>query len=356
MKLSLSQKRKLVSTSRITGGGILLALIYPVFADGFSEPIAYINALVIGLLGGLIISAVELEIFDSQKRKFSFLQNFWLKTFTYFFFFALLILIVMGFNESIYYNVGFWEHITSTKFRNFIFEEDYIVILVYSLFFIGIIIFSRQMSIKMGQGVLLSYITGRFHEPKEVERIFMYLDLRSSTTIAEKLGDIRYHEFLHEFFHDITGSILLTKGNIYRYVGDQVTVTWKYREGLKNGSCIRTYFLIKHKLNKLKEKYLIRYGFIPKFSTCFHCGNVIIGEIGDVKSQIVYHGEVLYQTAAIDKKAAELNEEVLLSESLIKKISLPSLYTTPKIGCINKDNYNLDIYTIREQNDVNFRQ
>jgi len=268
MKLSLDQKRKLISAARITSAGILLALIYPIFADGFSEPIAYLNAFGIGLIGGLVISFTELEIFDSQKRKLSFLKNFVLKTFIYFTFFALLIPLVIGFNESIYYDLGFWEHIIGEKFQNFIFEEDYIISLMYSLLFIALIIFTRQMSFKMGQGILLSYITGRFHEPREVQRIIMFLDLRSSTSIAEKLGDIRYHDFLYEFFHDITNSILITKGNIYRYVGDQIVVTWKYQQGLKNANCIKAYFNIKNRMHHLKEKY-ITMGLYPGLRQVF---------------------------------------------------------------------------------------
>lgn len=36
----------------------------------------------------------------------------------------------------------------------------------------------------------------------------MFLDLNSSTAIAEKLGDEKYHELLKDFFADITNPIL----------------------------------------------------------------------------------------------------------------------------------------------------
>ncbi|WP_044220009.1 hypothetical protein [Chitinophaga pinensis] len=57
----------------------------------------------------------------------------------------------------------------------------------------------------------------------------MFLDLNSSTTIAETLGDKRYHAFLKDIFTDITNPILDKKGEIYQYVSDEVIVAWPFR-------------------------------------------------------------------------------------------------------------------------------
>lgn len=351
MKLSITQKRKLKDVIIIVTSGVCVAMIYPVFADGWGRPIAFVNAFFIGLVGGIMVAVTELEVFDPQRKRRSFLFSLILKTLIYFLFFALLVPLIMAFNESIYYNRGFREHIRSEQFQRFLFHEDYSIILIYSFVFIAIIIFTRQMSRKLGQGVLLSYLLGRFHQPKEVERIFMFLDIRSSTTIAEKLGEINFHNFIRDFFYDITSSILLAKGNIYRYVGDQVVVTWKMRNGLDNANCINTYFYIKNRLKSLREKYILQYGFAPRFSASFHSGQVIVGEIGDIKSQIVYHGELLYQLAIIEKLHGkfELEENILITAPLIQQISLPALY---KIVLVTETDYtqniSFDIYTLRE--------
>ena len=55
-----------------------------------------------------------------------------------------------------------------------------------------IIIFFRQLDRILGPGVLLSYLLGRYHRPHREARIFMFLDLKSSTSLAEELG----HEVL----------------------------------------------------------------------------------------------------------------------------------------------------------------
>jgi len=59
----------------------------------------------------------------------------------------------------------------------------------------------------------------------------MFIDLNDSTTIAEKIGDIEYNKFLNNFFYDITDSIIENYGRIYRYVGDEVVVSWKLKKG-----------------------------------------------------------------------------------------------------------------------------
>lgn len=351
MRLTINQKRRLINALKIILAGSIIGLVYPIFADGFGEIIPFINGGVIGFFGGAFIAFLELEIFDFRKRRGPFWVKLLKKLALYFLFFAFFIPLVMCFTESIYYNRGFWEHFNSEQFQNFLFKEDYDVILFYTFVFISIIIFTRQMSRKMGQEILVNFISGRYHQPREVERIFMFLDIRSSTTIAETLGSIDYHRFLHEFFLDISECILATKGIIYRYVGDQVVVTWRIKRGIENANCIRTYFNIKNKIKRVRERYIRSYNFVPRFSTSFHYGKVVVGEIGEVKSQIVYHGEALYQTTAIEKKFAELElkEAILISETLIKILPVPALYKIVKVTEI--DNFEkgmLDVYTLEE--------
>jgi adenylate cyclase len=139
----------------------------------------------------------------------------------------------------------------------------------------------------------------------------------------------------------------LTKGEIYRYVGDEVVVTWSMKNGLNNSNWIRTYFHIKNEIEQLKEKYLSEYNFVPEFTSSFHCGEVVLGEIGDVKSQIVFHGEPLYTTALVEKQCTSINKQVLATSILINLTSLPPIYSAKRVGRLKKDS-TLDLYTIFE--------
>ncbi len=81
----------------------------------------------------------------------------------------------------------------------------------------------------------------------------MFLDINSSTTIAEELGDQKYHELLKDFFSDITNPIIDNNGEIYQYVGDEVVVAWKYEDGIENGKCIKCFFDIKTQIASLRR-------------------------------------------------------------------------------------------------------
>jgi adenylate cyclase len=190
-----------------------------------------------------------------------------------------------------------------------------------------------QINSKFGQGALGKIILGKYNTPKEEKRIFMFLDLNGSTTMAEQLGDEKYHELLKDFFADITNPILDNKGEIYQYVGDEVIVAWKYEDGIENSHCVRCFFDIKVHIQKKKEKYLHRYGLIPAFKAGIHCGKVVAGEIGIVKRDITYSGDVLNTTSRILSMCKQLNAEIISSADLVAEL-LPGKYSTRPLGSI----------------------
>jgi len=55
-----------------------------------------------------------------------------------------------------------------------------------------VIVLFLQISRLLGDGILLKILTGKYNKPVEEERIFMFLDMKSSTTIAEKLGHEKF--------------------------------------------------------------------------------------------------------------------------------------------------------------------
>ena len=90
-------------------------------------------------------------------------------------------------------------------------------------------LFILQVSDKFGQGVLISFLLGKYHRPKEEDRIFMFMDLKSSTTHAEKLGHIKYSQFIQDCFFDITDVVIKYDAKIYQYVGDEVVLSGSIR-------------------------------------------------------------------------------------------------------------------------------
>ena len=191
-------------------------------------------------------------------------------------------------------------------------------------------------------------IWGKYQTPREEHRIFLFVDLNASTSIAEKLGDEKYHLLLKDFFAAITNPILDNKGEIYQYVGDEVVVTWKYTEGIKLNRCINCFFDIKNYIAAKKDYFLKQYGFVPEFKGGMHCGNVIAGEVGIIKRDITFSGDVLNTTSRIQGKCKEYGAELIISGRLLNQLNPIEKYKTVMLGSIQlrgKEKH-VDLYSI----------
>jgi adenylate cyclase len=200
-----------------------------------------------------------------------------------------------------------------------------------------VVIFTQlllQINSKFGYGAFGHIIFGKYNTPKEEKKIFMFLDLNSSTTIAEQLGDEKYHELLKDFFSDITNPILDNKGEIYQYVGDEVIVAWKYEDGIENRQCVKCFYDIKLSIQRKNETYLRRYGLVPAFKAGIHCGNVVAGEVGIIKRDITYSGDVLNTTSRILSMCKVFNAEVISSADLVKELLIAEHYSARSLGSI----------------------
>ena len=176
---------------------------------------------------------------------------------------------------------------------------------------------------KYGPGVFRDFLLGKYFHPQREERIFMFMDLRSSTMIAEKLGEQRYFNFIKDVFQHVTNSILDAKGEIYQYVGDEIVISWKMHEGVVNTNCLNCFLNIQEALGHKVAYYTENYeGNIPEFKAGLHYGHVMAGEIGVVKREIAFSGDVLNTASRIQEKCNPLGVNILFSNYLLDKLTL----------------------------------
>jgi adenylate cyclase len=173
----------------------------------------------------------------------------------------------------------------------------------------------RQVNLFLGSNNLWRLLRGRFYTPREEERIFMFLDLESSTKHAEKLGHIKYSKMIQDCFNDL-GVVIENESEIYQYVGDEVILTWKLQDGLRNQNCIYAFFNFKQQLEKRQEHYIRNYNVNPHFKAGIHTGIVTVTEVGKYKKEIAYHGDTINTAARIQGKCNDFNQELLISDSL----------------------------------------
>jgi adenylate cyclase len=288
--------------------------------------------IVAAIIAGLSIGSFEIFYFQNRFRKKSFSYTVFIKSLVYSF--AMIMLIVTGLfldqsfsaDKSIFHPdvvKGVTIYLSGTGVWAFVIHWTAVIILTQVFI---------QVSDSFGYGVLHNFILGRYNKPKEESRIFMFLDIRSSTTIAEKLGHIKYHNLLNDFIDDINDSIIFSKGEIYQYIGDEVTVSWTMKNGIENENCLKCFFNIVDEIKNKSSRYLERYGIIPDFKTGLHCGEVTIGEVGVIKKEIVFTGDVLNTTARIQELCNTYNVRLLVSKKLIDLLQIKNRYLIKAIG------------------------
>lgn len=209
--------------------------------------------------------------------------------------------------------------------ETFIGSLEYLGVIIFLLFFVN-------LDRLLGPGVLLGYVTGRYHRPRRELRIFMFLDMKGSTMLADKMDADRYFNFLHRYFIEMSEPILETSAEIYQYVGDEVVLTWRMKNGLAEANCIRLFFLIEDQINAHRDHFLKEFGVVPEFKAGVHAGEVISAQIGELKTEIVYNGDVLNITARIQALCNELGQKLLVSAELMDSITLGPEYTVLEIG------------------------
>jgi len=188
------------------------------------------------------------------------------------------------------------------------------------------------ISENLGHQVLLNFFSGKYHQPKIEKRIFMFLDMKSSTTIAEALGHVTYFKFLQSYYDGFSNAIIQNRGEVYQYIGDEIVITWPLENGIKNNHCIRCFFDMKKDLLALENSFKKKFQVVPDFKAALHFGEVTTGEIGALKKDIFFTGDVLNTTARILGLSATLQEDLLISGPLKEKLQDSNTFKIKALG------------------------
>jgi len=343
------RKERLRTIAIVSVIGVIVGPLYAAILKGDFAGYRLLKGALMGLLITSISSTLELFIFPKIFRRLKFSILLVVRSLFYILLTGGSIILVSAAYESITRGIGFLSYLTGEENAAFL-RGDFIKISIFATLASFTINFIWQINRLLGQGVLLSYITGRYFHPREEERIFMFLDLKSSTTIAERLGTTRFSAMLNDFFFDITAPILECKGEIYQYVGDEVVISWRMKRGVADANALRCLFLIDAAIASEGEKYIAKYGFLPEYKAGAHVGDVVISEIGEVKREIVFHGDTMNTTARIQSECNRLGSRLLVSEALLDRIELPAGLEATHMGAIQLRGKEraLDLYGIAE--------
>jgi adenylate cyclase len=311
-----------------------ILLTVPNAHENYSFGVSLLTALVTVTLGGLFIGSVEIFYFTDRFRKRTFAYTFFVKSIFYFISLVLLIMFAFLLNTVVIQGMDIRDPLIA------IYMQEYLPIsIIYNTINWSFIFICTQFMLhannKYGQRGLWNTILGKYHKPTEEVRVFMFLDIRSSTTIAEVLGHFKYYELLNDFFYDITDSIIIHKGEIYQYVGDEMVISWELDKGVKESTCIKCFYHIYDTIQKRADKYMEKYHLVPSFKAGMHCGKVTVGEIGEIKKDITFTGDILNTTSRIQELCNKYKEKLLISKELLELLPHAGEFSTKEIATVN---------------------
>jgi len=283
------------------------------------------GAFMMGFGGGFAVGVTELFLLRHWFRSLPFVLHLVVKSL------AVLLVIYLSFAVLNVLDVII-DGISWQAYAETLFSRRTAIGMLEGLAAITFLLFFVQLDRLLGPGLLLGYVTGRYHRPRKEPRVFMFLDLKGSTALAEEMEASQYFRFLREYFAEMSEAILETNAKIYQYVGDEVVLSWTEKSGIEEANCLRVFFLIEALIQARSEHFLTEYGVVPEFKAGVHAGEVITAQIGVIKSEIVHNGDVLNTTARIQASCNELGHRLVASEELLQRITPGPEYTVTKLG------------------------
>jgi adenylate cyclase len=291
-------------------------------------------SILVTIISGSFIAFLEVSFFARLLRKKSFLNSLLIKSGFYLInivlFNSIVILGVASIKGSdLQLNQDVWSH-----FTNYFFSMRMLTGVIFWGGAVFLALFIVEVGEKFGQGVLVNFLLGRYHRPREERRLFLIMDLNSSTTYAEKLGHIRYSELIQDCFYDLTKVINESQAQIYQYVGDEVVLTWKQYKDMNYKDCLNIFFDFQKLLRTKSAYYTRKYGMIPKFKAGTELGLVTVAEVGVIKKELAYHGDPINTASRLCQMCNEFDTRLLVSENVM--IHLQNEVDTNNIEPIGK--------------------
>lgn len=282
------------------------------------------NSLIYSSLGGFIVGFVqgwiEVAWLNQSFEKRPLWMKLVLKLAFYLLFIVLFLILFSMFINAKRFGASPLSSEVLESLGFFIYNFSFWSVIIYVAFGVIIAVLFAELSSYLGDGIFLSFLSGKYHHPKKEVRIFMFLDMKSSTTIAEKIGHTLYFELLKDCYADMANPILETSGEIYQYVGDEIVVSWTEKVGLYRNNCIECFQRILQVFEERKEDYRKKFDLFPTFKAGYHLGLVTTGEIGIIKKNIIYTGDVLNTTSRIQAECNTYNVKILISNQLATKL------------------------------------
>ncbi len=203
-----------------------------------------------------------------------------------------------------------------------------------------------EVNEKYSRGVFFDIMMGRYHQPQEEKRIIVFIDLRNSTPIAEKLG-VNYFPFIRDFIFCISAGIMEHDGRIYQYVGDEIVAWWPSSKQNAR-KAIDSLIESRKILNKNTDVFTRNYDIVPEYKAGMHTGMITVGQVGISKKELVMSGNTINTASRIRSACNDLNQKFLVSKDIIDLLEMKE-WQSESMGDVDLKgkNENLELFALK---------
>ncbi len=119
-------------------------------------------------------------------------------------------------------------------------------------------------------------------EGEEKQITILFADIRSFTTLSEKLSPTQVTMLLHDYFTPVTSSIIKNQGTLDKFIGDAVMCFWNAPLDVKDhqAKAVTTGFEMLRSLVELNKMFLEKYGIEIDIGIGIHSGQCRVGNMG----------------------------------------------------------------------------
>jgi adenylate cyclase len=179
------------------------------------------------------------------------------------------------------------------------------------------VLFGKQRSALNPRYCNLCEIASReFPGGAEVEMSMLFIDIRGSTALSEKMSPTEFSQVINRFYAAATKVIVEEDGLVEKLAGDEVAAFWG--AGFAGPDYIKRTIDVAQKLVRVMEQQQIPVGI------GVHAGTAYFGAMGTTEglTDISAKGEEVNTSARLASKAAI--GEIIVSEQALKKTDIDS--------------------------------
>ena len=177
------------------------------------------------------------------------------------------------------------------------------------------VLFGKQRSALNPRYCNLCEIASReFPGGAEVEMSMLFIDIRGSTALSEKMSPTEFSQIINRFYAAATKVIIEEDGLVEKLAGDEVAAFWG--AGFAGADYVRRTINVAQKLLRVMEQQNIPVGI------GVHAGIAYFGSMGTTEglTDISAKGEEVNTAARLASKAAR--GEIIVSEQALQKTDI----------------------------------